>query len=285
MTNKQSTKTRYHQKVERIISYIHHHLDEPLSFSTLAEIACLSEYHWHRVYVSITGGETVTKTIRRLRLNRAANDLIKTDLPILKIAKRAGYNNSDSFTRKFSEDFAIAPMTYRKKGKLFMKETKSINKVNMHLYEVEVKTIAPLIVATLDHQGDYAQIGSTFEKLITFATVNDLFDDSSQILGIYYDDPNAIELKKLRSKACITVPKSLNNNEGVETTTIPMGRFATITHKGPYSELEHAYTWFYNWLINSEHTAGDHPIVEKYLNNPREVAPSELLTNIYLSIK
>ena len=116
MASKQSTTKRYHQKVEDVIDYIHQHLDEPLSFEKLAQIACLSEYHWHRVYTTLTGGETVTKTVRRLRLNRAAHDLINTDWPLVKISKRAGYINSDSFTRKFSEDFATAPIAYRKKS-------------------------------------------------------------------------------------------------------------------------------------------------------------------------
>lgn len=284
MNNKISTTTRYHQKMEQIIDYIYHHLDEPLSFCTLADMACLSEYHWHRIYVCITG-ETVTKTIRRLRLNRAANDLIKTDLPLIKIAKKAGYSNSDSFTRKFSEDFGMAPVAYRTKGKLLTKEAQRINSTNNCLYEVELKTVTPLTVATLDHQGDYLKIGTAFEKLITFAAVNDLFDDSSQMLGIYYDDPNIVELNKLRSKAGITVQKPLTNKAGIKTITVPMGRFATITHKGPYNELEHAYTWLYNWLINSEYTPGDHPVIEKYINSPREVAPRELLTDIYLSIQ
>ena len=285
MANKQSTKIRYHQKVEHVIDYIHQHLDEPLSFEQLAQIACLSEYHWHRVYSSITGGETITKTIRRLRINRAAKDLINTNLPITKIAQRAGYGNSDSFTRKFSEDFDIAPMAYRKRGQLLIHESKKINKANKRLYEITIKTIDPLTLATLDYHGDYAQISSQFEKLINFATFNKLFDHSTRVLGIYYDDPTIIEVKKLRSKACITALKSRIAHENIEITTMPMGRFATITHKGPYTELEHAYRWFYQWLINSEYEPGDHPIVEEYHNSPREVAPSELLTSIYLSIK
>jgi len=285
MANKHSTKTRYHQKIELVIDYIHQHIDEPLSFAKLAQIACLSEYHWHRVYTSMTGGETITRTIRRLRLNRAADDLINTNLSIAKIGQRAGYMNSDSFTRKFSEDIDISPISYRNRGQLLIQQSKNIKAFNKHLYNVEITTLDSITVATMDHQGDFSQITSVFARLESFARVNDLLDASTRTFGIYYDDPNIVEEKKRRSKACITVQKPIASHEGIDIVTIPKGRFAMITHKGPYSELEHVYRWFYNWLVNSEHEPGNHPMLEEYLNNPREIAPSELLTTTYLSIK
>ncbi|OWK24560.1 hypothetical protein AJ87_20285 [Rhizobium yanglingense] len=37
----------------------------------LAEIACMSSYHWHKIYRAIYG-ETLAATVKRLRLHRAA---------------------------------------------------------------------------------------------------------------------------------------------------------------------------------------------------------------------
>lgn len=41
---------RYAASVARVHEYIRAHLDGPLDLNRLAEVACLSPYHWQRVY-------------------------------------------------------------------------------------------------------------------------------------------------------------------------------------------------------------------------------------------
>ena len=42
---------------------------------------------------------------------------------------------------------------------------------------------------------------------------------------------------------------------------------------------------FGEWLMQSGREAGDAPAFEEYLNNPRDTAPPELLTDIYLPLR
>ena len=65
----------YENRLRRVSAYIHDHLDEDLDMERLAEIACLSSYHWHRIYRAIYG-ETLAATVKRLRLHRAAGDIV-----------------------------------------------------------------------------------------------------------------------------------------------------------------------------------------------------------------
>ncbi len=46
---------RYHQRLHRVINYINANLDEALDLDTLAEVACLSRFHWHRIYQPYAG--------------------------------------------------------------------------------------------------------------------------------------------------------------------------------------------------------------------------------------
>lgn len=57
--------------MRRVIEHVHDHLDEPLYLNALADIACLSPHHWHRVYHAMYGA-TLAQTVKRLRLHRAA---------------------------------------------------------------------------------------------------------------------------------------------------------------------------------------------------------------------
>ena len=83
----------YRARLERVRNYIRANLDRPLDLDELADIACLSRFHWHRTYRGLTG-ETVWQTVRRLRLHRAASDLVNGSDPIEAIAARSGYTNS-----------------------------------------------------------------------------------------------------------------------------------------------------------------------------------------------
>lgn len=66
--------TSYEDRLNRVTAYIYDHLDGALDFQTLAEVAALSPYHWHRIYHAVRG-ETAVATAKRLRLQRAAVDL------------------------------------------------------------------------------------------------------------------------------------------------------------------------------------------------------------------
>ena len=66
---KQQTQASYQSRLDRVVDHIYAHLDEDIRPEGLAEIACLSPYHWHRVYQAVLG-ETVVDTVKRLRLQR-----------------------------------------------------------------------------------------------------------------------------------------------------------------------------------------------------------------------
>ena len=68
----------YGERMERVSAYVFDHLDDDLDLNKLAEVACLSPYHWHRIYHAMRG-ETIAATVRRLRLHRAT--ALKLDLP------------------------------------------------------------------------------------------------------------------------------------------------------------------------------------------------------------
>lgn len=60
-----------------------------LSIETLASSACLSFYHFHRVFTAVAG-ETPGEMCRRLRIQRAAWQLCYTDASITAIALGRG---------------------------------------------------------------------------------------------------------------------------------------------------------------------------------------------------
>ncbi|MCO6186362.1 GyrI-like domain-containing protein [Rhizobium sp. L1K21] len=275
---------RYQDRLSRVTDYIYAHLDEELNFEQLADVACLSPWHWHRVYRGVFG-ETVTSTVRRLRLHRAAGQLANTDLPVAEVAKRASYPNVQSFTRVFKAQLGMAPAAYRAGGS----HTKFEQKFSIgdeKLYDVAFKKSGDIRLAGIAHQGDYMEVGKAFETLLGLVYSQNRFQPGMQMAGMYFDDPDIVPVDKLRSMACLTVPESFEVTAPLQETRLTAGLYAILTHKGPYADMPKAYRWFFgDWLATSEKELADKPSFELYLNNPREVAPSELLTEIWMPLE
>lgn len=96
-----------------MLTYIHQHLDEPLSLNELAQVACFSPYHFHRVFRGMVG-ESLGEHVRRLRLERAASRLKGSRQSITALAFEAGYETLESFSRAFAAMFGQSPSNFRR---------------------------------------------------------------------------------------------------------------------------------------------------------------------------
>lgn len=274
----------YEDRLRRVTQYIHDHLDEPLDLNRLAEVACLSPYHWHRIYHGVHG-ETAAATVKRLRLHRAAGQLARTRQPVAEISAAAGYANVASFTRAFGESYGLPPAQYRTAGS-HARFAASLKQGESIMFDVTIREIPARQAVTLAHHGSYQQIGRAFEQLGTWFAVRGLLTPASRMVGLYYDDPAAVPEASLRSQAGIVVETAPAIEPPYELTPLRGGDYAVLRHKGPYVDLPAAYQWLYGtWLPKSGRQVADAPPFEEYLNTPREVPPTELLTDICVPLQ
>lgn len=282
--DEQASWATYERRLHRVSDYIYGHLNEELDLDRLAEIACLSPHHWHRIYRAVHG-ETLAATVKRLRLQKAAADLVQTDLSVEAIAQRSGYPNIQSFNRTFKAVYGLPPVRYRKEGSHKTFETASSEGI-ADMYEVTLKEIDSFDVVGVAHTGSYMGIGKAFETLYGTLFSRNLFRSGMEMIGIYLDDPELIPTDKLRSFACVSAKGGLPTDAPLTSQTLDGGRYAVLRHKGPYADMPLAYQWLYGtWLPQSGREVRDSLMFEKYLNNPREVPPTELLSEIYLPLK
>jgi AraC family transcriptional regulator len=288
---KASTAESYRQRVIRVVEYIYDHLDADLSVHRLAEVAYLSPYHFHRIYRELAQ-ETLNATIRRLRLHRAAGELIRSTKPIPRIAKEAAYGSPEAFGRAFAQQFGESPANYRnarseradRNDGPFVAMLPADNKEYSEMYSVEIIQNDPVKLIGYPHQGDYMEIGRAFEKLAIYAASHQLFCETTRSIGLYYDDPKSVNQEKLQSFAGMTLAEETvvpGDDEALQVSEIPGGTCVSLIFKGPYAELEKPYDWLFGeWLPQSGYEAADFPPFEEYLNDPKDTPPSELLTRI-----
>src|SRR5215470_14446022 len=97
---KATTRSEYLDRIRRVLRFVQEHLDEPLAPNRLADVASLSTYHFHRIFSGLVG-ESLGEHVRRMRLERAAGELRRTDDQVVDIGLRAGYDAHEPFTRAF----------------------------------------------------------------------------------------------------------------------------------------------------------------------------------------
>lgn len=274
----------YEKRLSRVSAYIYDHLDEDIDLDRLAEIACLSAHHWHRVYRAVHN-ETLAATVRRLRLHRAAGDLVRSDQTVRDIAARWGYPNLQSFTRTFAAAYGMPPARYRREGSHRAFEPKS-GKEPTRMYDITIRTLPEQMLLGVPHAGSYMGIGKAFEALYGALFSRNIFRPDMRMVGVFLDDPDLVAEDELRSFACVTANETVPAEAPLVRRTLAGGDYAVLRHQGPYANMGAAYRWLYaTWLPASGRSIRDEVMFETYLNNPREVPPSELLTEIHLPLQ
>jgi AraC-like DNA-binding protein len=90
--------------------------DEEYALSKLAREAKHSPYHFLRIFHQVTG-LTPHQYIRRVRLRRAATQLIVKRERVLDIAFGSGFGDVSNFNHAFRAEFGVSPRSYRKNAR------------------------------------------------------------------------------------------------------------------------------------------------------------------------
>ena len=294
---KETTRQDYTERMLKVLTYIQRHLDEDIRLETLADAACFSPYHFHRIFRGFVG-ESVKEHIRRIKLERAAQRLKQTDKSVIDIAFEAGYDAPEAFSRAFRHMFHVSPSQYRAAvqavkgmpGRVHYSPDGTIEKVEFHTgkeqtMKVEIKDVQPMRVAFVRHVGPYPECGKAWETLCAWAGPNGYFQPGVQFIGLCYDDPDVTPSDKIRYDACITVEKFRPEGE-IGAQIIEGGLYAMTTHHGSYMKLSDTYAALCGgWIIENGYEIRSLPSFEVYLNDPNETPEEELLTDVYVPIE
>lgn len=281
-----ATLDSYQTRLERVLAYIHSHLDEPLTMERLADIACLSPFHFHRIFSAFLG-ETINAHVRRIRLEQAALRITDTGESMTEVALSVGYETPAAFTRAFRGLFGISPSAYRKQQTPFPPLAGQLTVEEIFAMKPEIHELQEMKVLFVKKTGPYAEVaGKAWETLMKFAYQHRLLNPATLCIGVGHDDPAVTPEEQLRYDACITFTGDVQPEGEVGLQTIAGGRYAVFLHKGAYTGLSETYRSIYaGWLPNSGYALREVPCFEKYLNrDPRRTKPENLRTEIWVPV-
>ena len=297
---KDRTEQSYQERVLRVLVYIQKHLDETIELDDLARIAHYSPFHFHRLFRGMVG-ESVMEHVRRLRLERAAQRLTFSNQSVTRIAFESGYETHEAFSRAFRTMFDASPSQFRETHRApdFRRAPSGVHFVsdgtvesfragqNANALDVRIERVAAVRVAFIRHVGAYDQVGMTWGRLMSWAGRRGLLGgrERPKILGVVHDDPEVTPPDKLRYDACLAADETFRAEGEIGLQEIEGGDFAIATHRGPHDRLGETYARILgHWLPASGHEPKSAPSVELYPNSPRDTAPPDLVTKIYIPL-
>jgi AraC family transcriptional regulator len=282
------TYTHHIGRILKVLVYIEEHLDQELSLEKMAEIAAISPFYFHRLFLAYIG-ETANEYIKRLRLQKAEEKLRYSDESITQIATEVGYESPSAFTKVFNQVMGLSPREYRKimqpLVEKMMKRTCAVNKEDPML-KPEILKRKEETVLFVRRTGDYDKIPfQAFDALLEF-----LHKEKNYKVKTFYsiplDDPQIAGKNKCRFDACVALEGAVLAKGEVGKKSIPGGRFAVFIHRGPYKNLTSSFEKIFRiWYPNSQEELADTlPFCEHLDLENKSIQEANRITKIYIPI-
>ena len=107
-----------YNKVKDIINYINKHYDsEDISLQSIANTFFISPYYLSRIFKNATGF-TYSEYLNSVRVQKARHMLKESDMKVIDIAGKVGFNSLTHFGRVFKNNTQFTPSAYRKIHKI-----------------------------------------------------------------------------------------------------------------------------------------------------------------------
>jgi len=271
----------YRSRINKVIDYVNNNLNKSISLEELAAVAFFSPFHFHRIFVAVTG-ETVNNFTNRIRNEKAARLLRFSKKSISEISIECGFSSASTLSRLFKQYFGISPSAYRKGGKIknskIRKELFPVSQYHCNMTEEELKNKFPVEIRQLpERRIAYIRVFDAFREgvvlnvfadLVKWAKKVNLFQ-SETIFGMSMDDPEVTPKEKYRYEVCITIPKKfeIDSDGFIETTTLPKCKYAVTSVSGDLNLVGAATNYLFdNWLINSLYECEPQHALEVFLD-------------------
>ncbi|MGN0132378.1 MAG: helix-turn-helix domain-containing protein [Lachnospiraceae bacterium] len=99
-------------RLSTLMDYAEHHYKEPIGISDAAQLLHLDEAYFCRFFKKYMG-QTFLEYINSIRLRHICEDMIQTDLPLMDILEKHGFQNYKVFSKLFKETYDMTPRQKR----------------------------------------------------------------------------------------------------------------------------------------------------------------------------
>lgn len=147
---------------------------------------------------------------------------------------------------------------------------------------IEAKTVEEIRAACIFHDGTPATIGDDMGRLLGQLIVW-VQKEGLQMTGppfaVYYSRPEEMARGEMRFEVGVPISGTAHEANAIKIKTFPAHTVLSALHKGPYNQIGAVYAALMEYATTNGYEVIGAPM-ELWLNNPMEVAESELLTEV-----
>lgn len=247
MTREDYLRREYAGRMNKAMDYAYANLGREFELSEMADAACFSRYHFHRMFSAFTG-ETPGEFLRRIRLAKAAS-LLRDDprRDVTAVAMDSGFSSPSAFSRAFKERFGASPSAFR---------------------EADEAGLAAILVAAGLARSKQGQAQGNGGQ----GAGN---DGHAPAMLALYDEPilngrRRMDMAKLEYK--------------VEVKDLPAMSVAYARHVGAYNLIGEAFGRLYHWAGPRGHIGPDTMHLACYHDDPDLTPPDKLRSSACISV-
>jgi AraC family transcriptional regulator len=278
----------YEARIARAIAFVDANPSEQMSLESLSAIACLSPFHFHRVFRSLTG-EAVREFVERRKLEHAI--ALASKGRSWKAASAAcGFNSPISFTRAFKRVFSVPPSDFDlaawwnnrgdrddalKVSSYFLRPAPPLDPE----FKVDVVERPHVRLAVSRAWGGYLhpeRLVGAYNRLRGWAEKVGIEAKGGKISGASRDDPDLTPLSRCRYDFLIELPDGVVPPTHFSITERSAGLWAVAPVAGGLEVVDRAWSMlFKSWLPASGLDLRDEPAEEVYLKLPEDIGWTE----------
>jgi AraC family transcriptional regulator len=153
--------------------------------------------------------------------------------------------------------------------------------------DITIVEVAARQVLGMKKTGTYTLIPELLMKVYEFTVKRNIEVTGPPLFLCHEITPEAVIAANEKGTATVEVAwpvsGSVKGNREIKFYELPGGKMVHTVHRGPYESCEPTYNNLFAWIeTNGLQISG--PIREVYPNDPREVKPEEIITEIFVPV-
>ena len=274
--------------IKDALSYIEENITEDLTVSRIAREVNTSAFYFQKGF-SMLCGYTVGEYVRMRRLSLAGEDLVSTDIKVIDLAIKYGYDSADSFTKAFTRFHGNTPTDIRQNGAsikafapLHIKLTLDGGKAMEYRIEKKPAFRVMGISKIIDYGNSYDTVPKFWDEVFA--------KPDNKIMGLYGICDDTIPGDKFKYYIADNYDEDLAKAEGYEVKEIPEYTWAVFPCRGAMPQaLQSVNTQVFNeWLPASKYEIASGFNIEFYTDETKYALGSqdpEYYSEIWVPIK
>ncbi|MEN6311045.1 MAG: GyrI-like domain-containing protein [Acidobacteriota bacterium] len=148
-----------------------------------------------------------------------------------------------------------------------------------------VKKVEPFTYCCIAHKGPLTDVGTVIGQFMQAMQAQGLFAGiRGPMVGVYYNSPGEVKPEELSWEVGFTMAPEAAPKAPIEKKEWKYLTVAAAVHAGPYANIGETYQRLGEWIKSRGYKVCG-PTLDRYLNNPMQVKPEELRTEIWIPVE